>query len=63
MIQVAGFTSKFIEVFIGILAGCKHSIDMTRAHTGEDFDKVDKSHPRANLKVHVDDLSFLCYRR
>jgi len=56
VIQVAGFSAQPIPVFKSILAGCAHSVAMTRNLLLQSVKEVEEHNlPATITKVHVDD--------
>ena len=58
VIQVAGFSAQPIQVYKSILAGCAHSVAMTRNLLLQSVKEVEEHNQPATItKVHVDDTA------
>ena len=59
VIQVSGYCSSPTQVYKSILAGCKHSVAITRTLLLRLMTHLSREHPQAPPRVHVDDTSML----
>jgi len=57
VIQVNGFSSELIQVFRSILAGCKHSVALTRAYLMRNMLHTTTKHPETHTSLFVDDTT------
>jgi hypothetical protein len=57
VLQSNGYSSKPIQIFRSILAGCKFSVAITRMYMLRNIKGLDESHKEANTSLFVDDTS------
>ncbi len=57
VIQANGFSAKPMTIVKSILAGCKHSVALTRAYLRRVISSIRLGHPECNPKVFVDDIT------
>ena len=50
VLQASGMNSLPLEVHHSIIAGCKHSVALTKAYLKQRYLSVEGSNPRANIK-------------
>ncbi len=57
VIQANGYSAKPMTIIKSLLAGCKHSVAITRAYLRRTIASIDTDHSECNPKVFVDDIS------
>ena len=57
VLQVSGFSSSPLNIWLSILAGCKQSVPITRALLGREFESLVEEYPEAPPRPYVDDTS------
>ena len=61
VLQLSGYTSDPVNIYNSLLAGCRHSVAMTRSLLLDSLQHIYNTCPRAPPMVHVYDTSMISY--